>query len=43
VTLRVASGDLLTVSFGPSDGAILRAATLSGPVHVSFEGVYFRS
>ena len=43
IALEVASGEILTVSFGPSDGATLRAATLSGPVHVSFEGVYFRS
>lgn len=43
IALEVASGEILTVSFGPSDDATLRAATLSGPVHVSFEGVYFRS
>jgi len=43
VALRVASGDVLTVSFGGSDGAILRAAILSGPVKTSFEGVYFGS
>jgi diaminopimelate epimerase len=41
VALTVASGDVLTVSFGGADGATLRDATLSGPVHVSFEGVYF--
>ncbi len=40
VRLKVASGDILTVSFGSVDGATLRDATLSGPVHVSFEGIY---
>ena len=43
VDLRVASGDVLTVSFGGSDGATLRAAILSGPVKTSFEGIYFGS
>lgn len=43
VALTVASGDILTVSFGGVDGATLRDATLSGPVHVSFEGIYFWS
>ena len=43
VDLRVASGDVLTVSFGGSDGATLRAAVLSGPVKTSFEGIYFGS
>jgi len=40
VALSVASGDVLTVTF---EGASLRAAILSGPVCVSFEGNYFRS
>ena len=43
VALTVASGDILTVTFGGVDGATLRDATLSGPVHVSFEGIYFWS
>jgi len=43
VLLAVASGDVLKVSFGGSDGASLRAAVLSGPVCVSFEGNYFGS
>jgi diaminopimelate epimerase len=43
VALTVASGDVLKVSFGEVDGATLRDATLSGPVHVSFEGIYFWS
>jgi diaminopimelate epimerase len=43
VARSVASGDVLTVSFGGSDGATLRAAVLSGPVKVSFEGIYFGS
>ena len=43
VVLRVASGDLLKVSFDAPAGAAWRAATLSGPVHTSFEGSYFWS
>jgi diaminopimelate epimerase len=43
VALSVASGDVLTVSFGGLDGGSLRAAILSGPVCVSFEGTYFAS
>jgi len=43
IHLAVASGDVLKVSFGGSDGASLRAAVLSGPVCVSFEGNYFGS
>lgn len=43
VALRVASGDTLTVSFAGSDAFGFRGATLSGPVHVSFEGTYFPS
>ena len=40
VTLEVRSGDRLTVSFEPTKECY-RAVTLSGPVHVSFEGVFF--
>ncbi|MGH7726751.1 MAG: diaminopimelate epimerase [Candidatus Eiseniibacteriota bacterium] len=39
VTLDVASGDRLTVSFERTE-TLYRAVTLSGPVHVSFEGVF---
>lgn len=43
VALTVASGDVLTVSFAGADGNGFHGATLSGPVHVSFEGTYFPS
>ncbi|MEP7028479.1 MAG: diaminopimelate epimerase [Candidatus Eisenbacteria bacterium] len=43
VSLTVASGEVLQVSFGAVEGATLRDATLTGPVHVSFEGIYFWS
>ena len=39
VELEVASGDVLTVSFGRT-GAEFRAVTLAGPVATSFEGTY---
>jgi diaminopimelate epimerase len=41
VELVVASGDRLTVSFEAIGAEGFRGSTLSGPVHVSFEGVYF--
>lgn len=43
VALTVASGDVLTVSFTGADDIGFHGSTLSGPVHVSFEGTYFPS
>jgi len=40
VELMVASGERLTVHFAETGAAGFRGATLSGPVHVSFEGLY---
>jgi diaminopimelate epimerase len=43
VELAVASGDRLTVSFEAMGDFGFRGSTLSGPVHVSFEGIYHPS